>query len=165
MDENRNQAQVEPQFRAILTPHRSLTPAGFVILMTALGGISFVAGMLFLTMGAWPVTGFFGLDVLLVYAAFKLSYRSGRLCEIVELTPASFSVTRVYPSGRRERFDLNPYWARVNLQPGRHGRTDLRVRCQGRELAFGRFLTEAERRDFASVLKGELLQARGGARI
>ena len=165
MDENRNQAQAELQFRAILTPHRSLTPAGFVILMSALSGISFVTGIVFLTMGAWPVTGFFGLDVLLVYAAFKLSYRSGRLCEIVELTPSQFTLTRVHPSGRREQFACNPYWARVNLQEGPDGRTDLKIMSQGRELAMGRFLTEAERQDFARVLKDVLLEAQGGVRI
>jgi uncharacterized membrane protein len=165
MDENCNQAPDELQFRAILTPHRSLSPTGFLILMSALSAVSFVTGIVFLTMGAWPVTGFFGLDVLLVYVAFKLSYRSGRLCEIVELTPAKLSLTRVHPSGRRERFDCNPYWARVNLLEGPDGRTDLKVLSQGREEALGRFLTEDERRDFARVLRGALLEARGGVRI
>jgi uncharacterized membrane protein len=165
MDENCNQARGELQFRAILTPHRSLSPTGFLILMSALSAISFVAGIVFLTMGAWPVTGFFGLDVLLVYVAFKLSYRSGRLCEIVELTPAKLSLTRVHPSGRREQFHCNPYWARVNLLEGVDGRTDLKLLSQGREEALGRFLTEDERRDFARVLRGVLMEARGGVRI
>jgi uncharacterized membrane protein len=165
MDENRNQVPSGLPFRAVLTPHRSLTPTGFVILMSALSGISLVTGIVFLTMGAWPVTGFFGLDVLLVYAAFKLSYRSGRLFEVVELTSAKFSLIRVYPSGRREQFDCNPYWARVNLQRQPDGRTDLKVMSEGREEPVGRFLSEAERRDFAQVLKGVLLEARGGVRI
>lgn len=165
MDENCNQAADGLQFRAILTPHRSLSPTGFLILMTALSAISFVTGVVFLTMGAWPVTGFFGLDVLFIYVAFKLSYRSGRLCEIVELTPAKLSLTRVHPSGRREQFDCNPYWARVNLLEGPDGRTDLKLLSQGREEALGRFLTEDERRDFARVLRGALLEARGGVRI
>jgi uncharacterized membrane protein len=155
MDENRNQAPSGLHFRAVLTPHRSLTPTGFAILMSALSGISLVTGIVFLTMGAWPVTGFFGLDVVLVYAAFKLSYRSGRLIEVVELTSAKFSLIRLHPSGRREQFDCNPYWARVKLQQ----------QPDGREEAVGRFLSEAERRDFAQVLKGVLLQARGGVRI
>jgi uncharacterized membrane protein len=165
MDENCNQAPDELQFRAILTPHRSLSPTGFLILMSALSAISFLSGVVFLTMGAWPVTGFFGLDVLLVYVAFKLSYRSGRLCEIVELTPAKLSLTRVHPSGRREQFNCNPYWARVNLLERPDGRTDLKLLSQGREEAFGRFLTEDERRDLARVLRGVLLEARGGVRI
>jgi uncharacterized membrane protein len=58
-------------FSAIVTPHRSLSSTGFLIVMAALGGVSFVAGMVFLMLGAWPVFGFFGLDVLLVYWAFR----------------------------------------------------------------------------------------------
>ena len=109
--------------------------------------------------------GFFGLDVALVYFAFKLNYRSGRLYETVDLTSAQLTWTRVHPSGRRERFDCNPYWARVNLREWADGRTDLRIVSQGRELAFARFLTDEERRDFASVLQGALHDARGGTRI
>ena len=75
--------------------------------------------------------GFFGLDVALVYVAFKLNYRSGRLYETVELTPAKLTWTRVHPSGRREQFDCNPYWARVNLREWPDGRTDLQHRVAG----------------------------------
>lgn len=166
MTEKWDQAQAEPgAFRAVLTPYRSLGPKGFLMLMVALGGVSFVTGMLFLLVGAWPVLGFLGLDVALVYVAFKLNYRSGRLYETVELTPARLVWTRVHPSGRREQFDCNPYWARVNLREWPDGRTDLRIISEGRELAFARFLTDDERRDFATALKGALVDARGGARI
>src|SRR5574338_1098102 len=61
-------------FSATLTPHRSLGRVGFLVLMIVFGGVSFVAGMLFLAIGAWPVLGFFGLDVLLLYLAFRLNY-------------------------------------------------------------------------------------------
>jgi uncharacterized membrane protein len=166
MTEKREQMQDEPGgFRAVLTPHRSLGPTGFVVLMAALAGISFATGIAFLLIGAWPVLGFFGLDVALVYIAFKLNYRSGRLYETVELTPAKLTWTRVHPSGRREQFDCNPYWARVNLREWPDGRTDLRLITQGKELVFGRFLTDDERRQFASALRGALVDARGGARI
>jgi uncharacterized membrane protein len=166
MTEKWERAQAEPgAFRAVLTPYRSLGATGFIVLMVALGTVSFITGMLFLLMGAWPVLGFFGLDVALVYIAFKLNYRSGRLYETVELTPAKFSWTRVHPSGRREAFDCNPYWARVNLREWPDGRTDLRLLAQGKELAFGRFLTDDERREFAAALAGALIDARGGGRI
>ena len=166
MTEKREQMQDEPGgFRAVLTPHRSLGPTGFIVLMAALAGISFATGIAFLLIGAWPVLGFFGLDVAMVYVAFKLNYRSGRLYETVELTPAKLTWTRVHPSGRREQFDCNPYWARVNLREWPDGRTDLRLVAQGKELVFGRFLTDDERRQFASALRGALVDARGGARI
>src|SRR5919201_2431275 len=139
MTANQPATQGAMPFRAILHPHRSLGPTGFLILMLAIGGASFVTGMVFLLMGALPVFGFFGVDVALVYLAFRLNYRSGRLYETVELTPALFTWTRVQPSGRREQFDCNPYWARVSLREWPDGRTDLRIASEGKELALGRF--------------------------
>jgi uncharacterized membrane protein len=74
-------------------------------------------------------------------------------------------VTRVHPSGRQERFDCNPYWARVKLREWPDGRTVLSVVAEGQELAFARFLTDGERRDLAGALTEALLAARGGVRI
>jgi uncharacterized membrane protein len=166
MNGNPDRTQAEPEaFRALLTPHRSLGPTGFLVLMAALGTASFITGMVFLLMGAWPVFGFFGLDVLIVYIAFRLNYRSGRLYEMLELTPARFTLTRMHPSGRQERFDCNPYWARVSLREWPDGRTALSVVSQGRELAFACFLTDDERRDLAEALKEAFMAARGGVRI
>jgi uncharacterized membrane protein len=152
-------------FRAVLTPHRSLGPKGFLALMLTFGAVSFATGLAFYIAGAWPVLGFLGLDVLLVYIAFRLNYRSGRRYETLELTPAQFLLTRVDPSGRQERFDCNPYWARVSLREWPDGRTALSVVSRGTELAFGSFLTDDERRDLASALKEALVTARGGVRI
>ena len=73
-------------FAAVLTPHCSLSRHGFRLLMTALTAISFASGMAFVLMGAWPVFGFFGLDVLLLYAALELSYRRARAYEQVTVT-------------------------------------------------------------------------------
>jgi uncharacterized membrane protein len=166
MTEKATPAQARPDgYHAILTPHRSLGPHGFLILMSGLAAISFAAGIAFLLMGAWPVFGFFGLDVALVYLAFKLNYRAARLYETIELTPERFLLTRVHPSGRTEQFDCNPYWASVRLRQWPNGRTDLRLVERGRELVFGRFLNDDERRGLAGELKAALQQARGGARI
>jgi uncharacterized membrane protein len=166
MTEKGGQTQAQPDgFHAVLTPHRSLGPKGFVILMSAVAAVSFVAGLAFLLMGAWPVFGFFGLDVALIYGAFKLNYRAARLYETIELTPARFLLTRVHPSGRTEQFDCNPYWASVRLREWPDGRTDLRVVERGKQLAFGRFLNDDERRDLAAALKTALFEARGGVRI
>ena len=122
--------------------------------------------MLFLLLGAWPVLGFFGLDVALVYIAFKLNYRSGRLYETVELTPAKLMLDAGAP--------LRPTRA-VRLQSLLGARQPARMAgrahgpqarsAQGKELVFGRFLTDDERRDFATALTGALVDARGGARI
>lgn len=165
MSEQPTAMQEPPPFRAILHPHRSLGPRGFLLLMIAVGLVSFITGLAFLAIGAWPVFGFFGLDVLLVYLAFRLNYRSGRRYELVELTRDVLKITHVQPSGRASTFEFNPFWVRVDLAQWRDGRTDLRLASHGREVSIGRFLTDDERRDFATALRGALITARGGPRL
>lgn len=165
MDENAIDVQEPGNFRAVLAPHRSLAPAGFVALMAGVGIVSFVAGLAFYLIGAWPVLGFFGLDALLIYIAFRLNYRSGRLRETVELVPDALTLTRYHPSGRREQFSFNPYWVRVELTEGRDGRTDLKLRLHDRVVSFGRFLTDEERRDLADTLSGALADTRRSFRV
>src|SRR5215510_4268207 len=75
-------------FSAIITPHRSLNSTGFLAVMLLVSGFSFVAGMVFFLLGAWPVVGFLGLDVLLVYWAFRLNYLAAGACEEVVVTPS-----------------------------------------------------------------------------
>ncbi len=147
-------------FRVILMPHRSLSPPGFLILMIAIGAVSFCVGLAFLLMGAWPVMGFFGLDVALIYWAFRQNYRTGKEYEAIEVTPEAVTITRVSPDGKAARSDFNTYWVRVALDEGTDGRTALRLVSHGKSLIFGAFLTDDERREFADVLSGELVAAR-----
>ncbi|MBN9265269.1 MAG: DUF2244 domain-containing protein [Hyphomicrobium sp.] len=161
MDENPAQAQEGRGFRAVLMPHRSLSPRGFLFLMTFIGGVSFVAGMSFLAMGAWPVMGFFGLDALLVYGAFKINYRAARRIEVVEITSEDLKLIRVQPNGQREEIALNPYWARPHLAERPDGANRLYLRSHGRAYAVGSFLTDDERRDLADALGRALADVRG----
>lgn len=158
--------QVEPAiFRATLTPHRSLSPRGFLLFMAGVSGVSFVAGLAFYAMGAWPVMGFFGLDVALIYLAFRVNYRAGRAYELVELSRDRLSITHVAPNGRRNTFACNPYWARVDVRTGPDGRSDLAVRAQGKVHRFGHVLNHEERREFGTALRAALFESRGGIRI
>ena len=146
----------------VLHPHRSLSPRGFLLMMSLISLVSFTVGIVFFLMGAWPVFGFFGLDVALIYCAFKLNYRSGLEYETVDLSPDILTLTHIYPSGKRDVFEFNPYWARVRCtvdQPD--GRTSLWLSAQGKAVRFGKFLTDDERRDFADTLSGALVTTRG----
>jgi|SRR5690606_2871054 uncharacterized membrane protein len=156
MDDSGSKAPDASVFRAILHPHRSLEPRGFLILMLAIGSVSFVSGMAFVLMGAWPVMGFFGLDVLLLYIAFKLNYRAARAYELVELTPRTLTLTQVSASGKSRSFEFNPYWVRVLFTERPDGGNHLRLASHGRELEFGRLLNDDERRDFADALRRAL---------
>jgi uncharacterized membrane protein len=150
-----------PRHSIVLTAHRSLSATGFTVLMALLGAVSFVTGIVFVSIGAWPVFAFFGLDVLIVYVAFRLNYRAGRVHEIIEISPAAMTLTRVAPSGRREVFPFNPYWTRVALDQAVDGRTTIALTSHGRAFTFGRFLNDEERRELAPVLSDALADVRG----
>src|SRR5512137_1092524 len=101
-------------FSALLTPHRSLNRAGFLVLMAFLSVVSFAAGIAFLLMGAWPVFGFFGLDVLAIYWAFRINYRRARASEEISVTPTELRVRRINHRGDVAEWVLNPLWVQVD---------------------------------------------------
>lgn len=150
-----------PPFRAVLTPYRSLSRAGFIVLMATVAVVSFVAGTAFLLAGAWPVLGFFGLDVLIIYLAFRANYIAAREHETIEIDGGRLVLTQTDRRGRSRTVELNPYWASVRLSEAVDGRTRLALASHGREHVLGRFLTDDERRDLAGALRGALATARG----
>src|SRR5580658_4654086 len=103
-------------FAATLSPHRSLPPRGFAVLMLLLAGISFAVGLAFVLLGAWPVTPIFAIDLALIYLAFRVSYRRARLREELRLTEDSLTIERVGVGGERRRWRFQPFWLRVTLE-------------------------------------------------
>jgi len=162
MNDTGQPAERKTAFRAVLHPHRSLGPKGFLFLMVVLSAISFGTGLSFYLLGAWPVMGFYGLDVLLIYLAFKINYRAARAYEMVELSPEALVLTRVSASGKTRRYEFNPYWVRLVLTERPDGSANLSLASHGREFEFGRLLSDEERRDFAQAFSGALTAARSG---
>lgn len=150
-------------FSAVLTPHRSLSRSGFLALMLVLGGISLATGTMFLLAGAWPVFGFCGLDLLLVYLAFQLSYRSARAYEQVTVTPSELTVRKVSHHGRISEWTLNPLWVRLDrVVHAEFGIERLFLVSHGRRLAIAGFLGPDEKASFALALSAALGEARRG---
>ena len=161
MSDSETSLPASAHFSAVLLPHRSLGRKGFIILMGVISGASFLTGLAFYLRGAWPVMGFFGLDVLLIYGAFRLNYRAALLYETVELTDRELTVTRVHPSGRTQRWTFNPYWVQLQLEESETTSNTLSIRSHGRILPLGRFLSDDEKRGFADALGAALFDLRG----
>lgn len=152
-----------PFFRALLMPHRSLGRTGFFILIGALLFGWVVTGAFFLSVGAWPIFGFLGLDVLAVYVAFRINYRAARAREVVSVSRTLVDIEKIAPSGKREKHRFNPFWARFNV--ARHseiGITRMAVEGQGREVAIGSFLNPDDRESFADAFGQALATAKAG---
>ncbi|MCO5064157.1 MAG: DUF2244 domain-containing protein [Rhizobiaceae bacterium] len=161
-DTTSTSAADEPFFRAMLTPHRSLGRKGFLILMLTVTGGWLTTGAFFLAHGAWPVFGFFGLDVVLLYVAFKLNYRAARAHEEVSVSRTRLDIRKVASSGRSEEHRFNPFWTRFNI--ARHemiGITSMTVEGQGRRVPLGSFLNPDDRESFAKAFGAALMRARG----
>ncbi|MEH6545170.1 MAG: DUF2244 domain-containing protein [Sneathiella sp.] len=144
-------------FYIALHPSRSLSKKGFTILMTAITGVSFVAGLVFWSMGAWPVFGFFGLDVLLIFGAFHLNFRAGRRREIIEIKQDMVLITRLSPDGRSHRDEFQAYWARSLLSKGQ-----LWITNRGRSYEIGSFLGEEEKEEVQGLIARALNTYRTG---
>ena len=150
-------------FSAVITPHRSLGGVGFLVLMVAVGGISFLAGMVFLVAGAWPVFGFFGLDVLLVYWAFRVNYRAASAYEQVTVTSSELTVRQVSHRGKVSEWMFNPLWVRLDRDAHEEfGLQRLFLVSRDRRLAIAGFLGPTEKESFARALSAALGEARRG---
>jgi uncharacterized membrane protein len=153
----------EPFFSALLTPHRSLGRTGFAVLMSALLFGWMITGAIFLSHGAWPVFGFFGLDVLAVYVAFRLNYRAARVREEVSVSRTNLDIRKVAPSGKFEAHRFNPFWTHFSV--ARHaeiGITRMAVEAQGESVPIGGFLNPTDRESFAAAFSRALATAKAG---
>jgi len=155
---------VEPiLFSALLKPHRSLRRTGFILVMTFLTVVSFAAGVAFLLKGAWPVFGFFVLDVLAIYVAFKINFRRARAREQISVTPSELRVRRVSHRGHVMEWVLNPLWVRLDeISHEEFGIERLYLVSRGRRVSIGSFLGPDEKASFANALKAGLAAARRG---
>jgi uncharacterized membrane protein len=148
-------------FSATLVPHRSLGRRGFLVLMGGIAGLWFLLGLLFWSLGAWPIVGFGGLDILAIYLAFKLNYRAARHYEEVAVSRSEVIVRKVAASGRSQELRFNPHWVRLEVEDIEdEGVARVTLRTRDRRVPVGAFLNPEDRRSFARAFGAALAAAR-----
>jgi uncharacterized membrane protein len=151
--------KAEPQtFSATLRPHRSLSRKGFVILMAVLIGLNFAAGTTFYLLGAWPIAPFLGLDVALVWWAFRKNYSAALQEERIEVTDHELVLRRFDHDRQREELHFTRGWVKVELEEDKERELigSLYLRFKGERTEIGRFLGAHERGEFAQLLRQAL---------
>jgi uncharacterized membrane protein len=150
-------------FSALLTPHRSLSRTGFLVLMGFVCAVSFATGVAFWLMGAWPVLGFFGLDALAIYWAFRINFRRAAAREEISVTPSELRVRRVSHRGHVVEWVLNPLWVQLDQKThAEFGIEKLYLVSRGRWVSIGSFLGPDEKASFAKALMAALQAAKRG---
>jgi uncharacterized membrane protein len=153
----------ETVFSATIVPHRSLGPSGFRIVMTLVCVVSIVSSLPFIILGAWPVAGFFGLDFLALYVAFRINYRDGRSFEEILLTRVELLLRKVPARGRAREWRFNPLWTKLDRAVrADSGVERLALVSRGERVVFGQALSADEKASLADALSGALTTARRG---
>lgn len=150
----------KPIFRVSLHPPRSLGRRAARNIVIAMACVTSIIGLIFWLVGAWPVIGFLGVDVILLSLAFYFSFRAARAEERIELRHGNLRVTRISARGTRQEFDFQPYWLQVVLERGDDDQCELYLRSHGKRFEIAGFLGVEEKTDLAGKLDRLLRQAR-----
>lgn len=146
----------ERTFEAVLYPNPPLGRAGFIVLMLGVSSVSVAVGVGFVLAGAWPVAGFFGLDVLLLYLAFRAARRQASRRELIRLDGSGLHVRRIEPDGTALDWRFEPYWVRIDMDDPPRSNSILTLVSHGLRVRVGTFLTVQDRVDLARALRAAL---------
>lgn len=153
-----NESKTDPAWSITLTPHRSLSREGFIVLMVIMVAINLVGGLFFLVAGAWPILGFMGLDVLLLWWAFHKNYADARRAERIVVLGDQVTLHRLSAKGHSEALEFNRRWLRVELEfdEAREIVGRLLLSYRGAMTEIGSFLGADERRSLSKALRQAL---------
>lgn len=156
-------AAERPLFAAVIQPHRSLGPDGLRVVMTLCCAAAVVSSIPFVALGFWPVGGFFGLDLLALYIAFRVNYRRGRSFEEVVVTPLEILFRQVSHRGARSEWRFNPLWTRLDrVADAEYGLQSLALISRGERIVIARDLSPPERESLADALGRALADVKRG---
>ncbi len=144
-------------FVAELTPHRSLTQLGFGMIMLVIALSCLFSGFVFYRLGAWPVLLFLVADVLIIWFAFALNFRSGKAMERIYVNRQLLRVDKFTPSGQCQSHLLNPFWTKFEIS--RHeefGIQSMDLISPEKRVTIGSFLNPEDREDFSMALSNAL---------
>ena len=141
-----------------LTPHRSLGRGGFLAIMLVIALVNFAIGLSFYLLGAWPVAGFAGLDVILIWWAFRANFAAARRAERIEITPHELVLERRAYGRKSQIIRFVRRWLRVELDVDRDRDLigGLYLRTHGSRTEIGKFLAPHERKELAAALRSAL---------
>ena len=145
---------------AVLEPPRSLSTRGLNRVMMMLGAFSAVFSLGFLLVGAWPVVGFLGVEILALWMVFQWSFRAQTARTYVRVTADEVDVRKVDGWGRERRASMASHFARVEFDRTATGPNALRLATSRSSYPLGEFLTPRERETFARRLMQAISDAR-----
>lgn len=141
-------------------PYRSLSIQGFRVIIgffaIALTGLS----LGFMMLGAWPVVGFLGLEIGIVWLAFRMNYRAGQLVEKVHISTSGVTIERTDWKGSSKQHTLDSPWVSAELFPPKAKRKKLLLKMHAESFEIGAFLPPVEKPALAKALNDAFIRMR-----
>jgi uncharacterized membrane protein len=156
LEQHQKTLEAEFRFQTVLRPYRSASTKTLNIIIWVMATAWAIVALGFSAAGAWPVTGFLGIDVLALYIALHWNNRAGLACELINLLDNELIIEKVDLKGRSQSWSFQPYWVRIELAEDLQGRSILTLQSHGKSITIGTFLTNEARKDLAQALKHEL---------
>lgn len=155
-----------PVFVATITENRSLDRNGFRLVITLVCLASIISSLPFVVLGAWPVAGFFGLDVLALFIAFKVNFARARGFEEVRVSALAVMLRKVTHLGQEANWSFNPAWTKLeSTRDTDFGLMRLAVVSRGVTVPVAAALSPPERESFAAAFTSALAEAKAGHRF
>jgi uncharacterized membrane protein len=162
-DASEELASDEPLFSAVITPHRSLGRDSTRLVLTLCCIATVVSTIPFVVLGAWPVAFFFVIDLIAIFIAFRVNFRTARSVEEVILTPIDLLLRRISHRGVRSERRFNPLWTRLDREiDDEFGLQTLTLVSRGERVVIARELSPGERESFAEAFGAALARVKSG---
>lgn len=143
-------------FKLLIRPNASLG----ILAACAIFGVFLVVatgiGIYMLTLGAWPVLPFLGLELGLLAAVFVLLQKRAKHYDLLVSQGEEIHLKKKDAKGEKEQ-RFTRYWTQIRVAAGAHWYpSKLMVGSHGQFVEIGADLTEEDRLETAEQLKGLL---------
>jgi uncharacterized membrane protein len=145
---------------AVITPNRSLSERGFIVLIAVVTIANCCSAAVFLAMGATLVPIFVAIDVIAVLIAFVASFNAAKRVERVQVTARDVRVTHETPTSSRVVWESPTAFTRVAVEKDEERTVGVNLMLSDREVAVARALSPRERGEFAEALQHAIWEAR-----
>ena len=146
----------KPDWAVTLRPNRSLTREGMVAIIAIVAILNLSASLVFWIAGAWPILGFMGIDVAIIWWALRKNWADAARYEQIQIVGDELVLKRVPSSGAPKQWSFNRRWLRVDLELDEArelvGRLFLAYKNERHEI--GAFLGAEDRLSLAKALRG-----------
>ncbi len=136
-----------------LRPNASIGIRGQVLLIAFFCSFALGFALFYVKAGAWPVAGFFGLDILALVLAVYFNWRGQAQVTFVRVDETHLRLWHKQWGRADKKLDLPVAFVRVELEPLRRQSNLLKL-CYGTESwSLGGFLSPKARKEAAETIR------------